>query len=127
MDRGNYGYLEGDVFKVDGSKLDLLDNGKTKMWRSSNPTVDDPQIFKAIEVTGDNGKTWLRNSDSEYKMLNKLAERLGAKRSTDIFPDVRGNMKVISENPYCKSCQGVLQQFNEMFPNLKLTLIDGAK
>ncbi|WP_290124641.1 deaminase domain-containing protein [Capnocytophaga ochracea] len=36
-------------------------------------------------------------------------------------------MKIISELPYCNSCTGVIQQFNEMFPNVKITLIDGVK
>ncbi|MFJ1381182.1 deaminase domain-containing protein [Capnocytophaga canimorsus] len=38
-----------------------------------------------------------------------------------------GVLKIISELPYCTSCQGVIQQFNEMFPNVKLILIDGVK
>ncbi|MFK8288264.1 deaminase domain-containing protein [Capnocytophaga canimorsus] len=36
-------------------------------------------------------------------------------------------MKIVSENPYCTSCQGVIQQFNTMFPNVKIILIDGVK
>ncbi|WP_232779836.1 deaminase domain-containing protein [Capnocytophaga canimorsus] len=36
-------------------------------------------------------------------------------------------MKIVSERVYCASCQGVIQQFNEMFPNVKLILVDGVK
>ncbi|GHT71755.1 hypothetical protein AGMMS50239_41020 [Bacteroidia bacterium] len=36
-------------------------------------------------------------------------------------------VKIISENPYCASCQGIIQQFNEMYPNIKLILVDGIK
>ena len=39
--------------------------------------ADEPRIFTAIEVEGGGGKTWLRTTDSEYKMLNKLASDLG--------------------------------------------------
>nr|WP_316948350.1 deaminase domain-containing protein [Capnocytophaga canimorsus] len=28
---------------------------------------------------------------------------------------------------YCDSCTGVIQQFNKMFPNIKLILVDGIK
>ena len=63
----------------------------------------------------------MRNTDNEYKILNKLAEDLGGKYN----PNIKGEIKIISENPYCDSCTGVIQQFNEMFPNIKLILIDG--
>jgi hypothetical protein len=115
---GNYGYLEGSA------------NGKVvdnKMWRSSEANAQiEPQIFDAIEVTGSNGGTWLRNTDSEYKMLNKLASDLGAVKGGR-YPNITGEIKIVSENPYCASCQGIIQQFNQMFPNIKLILIDGAK
>ena len=115
---GNLGYLEGTV------------NGKTvdnKMWRSGEAKPErEPQIFKALEVEGSSGSTWLRNTDSEYKMLNNLADDLGGK-AVNVYPNISGELKIISENPYCKSCQGIIQQFNEMFPNIKLILIDGAK
>ena len=110
----NIGYLEGNV------------NGKTidnRMWLSGKVEKGEPQIFKAIEVEGSGGRSWLRNTDSEYKMLNKLAEDLGGKYNSNI----KGEIKIISELPYCNSCTGVIQQFNEMFPNVKITLIDGVK
>ncbi len=33
----------------------------------------------------------------------------------------------ICEISYCTSCSGIIQSFNEMFPNIKLILIDGIK
>lgn len=114
---GNYGYLDGSV------------NGKSienKMWRSGNVIEGEPQIFEAMKVSRNSGNTWLRNTDSEYKMLNKLADDLGGV-SGGKYPNVIGELKIISENPYCASCTGIIQQFNEMYPNVKLILIDGAK
>jgi hypothetical protein len=87
---------------------------------------NEPQIFEAIEVTGSNGATWLRNTDSEYKMLNRLASDLGGVRG-QTYRNITGELKIVSENPYCASCQGIIQQFNQMFPNIKLILVDGAK
>ncbi|ATA91582.1 hypothetical protein CGC56_04995 [Capnocytophaga canimorsus] len=59
-------------------------------------------------------------------MLNKLAQDLGGKAGKT-YPNITGEIKIISELPYCKSCTGVIQQFNEMFPNIKIILIDGVK
>ena len=57
-------------------------------------------------------------------MLNKLAEDLGGKYN----PNIKGEIKIVSELEYCKSCTGIIiQQFNEMFPNIKLILVDGVK
>ncbi len=114
----NCGYLEGSV---NGSAID------NKIWLSgpANTQVE-PQIFTAIYAEGGGGRSWLRNTDSEYKMLNKLASDLGGTPGA-VKPNVNGELKIVSELEYCNSCQGVIQQFNEMFPNVKLILVDGAK
>lgn len=116
---GNYGHLEGIV---DGKVVD------NKMWRSVSSDIAENEIhiFKAIEISNTRGNTWLRITDSEYRMLNNLAKDLGAKKGK-IYPHIKGEIKIISENPYCSSCTGIIQQFNEMFPNVKLILIDGVK
>jgi hypothetical protein len=104
-----------------------IDPIENKIWLSgeAKPEIE-PQIFKAIEVEGKGGYSWLRNTDSEYKMLNKLAEDLGAVRGGK-YPNINGEIKIVSELEYCNSCQGVIQQFNEMFPKIKLILVDGVK
>jgi hypothetical protein len=66
----------------------------------------EPQIFKAIKVEG-GGRSWLRNTDSEYKILNKLADDLSAVNGGK-YPNVNGEIKIISELEYCSSCQGVI-------------------
>ena len=96
------------------------------MWRSGSVLEGEPQIFDAIEVQGANGGSWLRNTDSEYKMLNDLAEKLGGVKG-QVKSDITGTLKIVSENPYCTSCQGVIQQFSEMFPNIEIKLIDGVR
>ncbi|MFJ1431439.1 hypothetical protein ACILE2_11660 [Capnocytophaga canimorsus] len=59
-------------------------------------------------------------------MLNKLAKDLRAEKGK-IYAHITGELKIVSENPYCTYCQAVIQQFNEMFPNVKIILIDGVK
>ena len=41
------------------------------MWLSGKVEKGESQIFKAIKIEGKGARTWLRNTDSEYKMFNK--------------------------------------------------------
>lgn len=83
---------------------------------------EEPFIFTALTVT------WSRNTDSEYRMLNKLALLLkpNAKLREKYF-EFTGTLKIISENAYCTSYQGIIQQFNNMFPEINIVLIDATK
>ncbi len=62
-------------------------------------------------------------------MLNQLALYLGAPLGVQGYKNlnISGSLKVVTERPYCPSCQGVIQQFNDMFPNVEITLIDGVR
>ncbi|OOV17875.1 hypothetical protein BXU10_16500 [Flavobacterium sp. LM4] len=99
------------------------------MIRSGEPDKIN-EIFDALKINPkqeiDGANSWLRNTDSEYKMLNRLANDLNVIKGK-IYKEIRGELRIVSERPYCPSCQGVIQQFSEMFPNVKLILIDGIK
>jgi hypothetical protein len=41
-------------------------------------------------------------------------------------PGDSGTIKLVSELPFCDSCSDVIRQFREMFPNIRLILIDGT-
>lgn len=64
-------------------------------------------------------------------MLNQLARDLGATPGVPIANQVNssitGTIKIVSERAYCASCQGVIQKFNELFPGVEVTLIDGVR
>jgi hypothetical protein len=94
-------------------------NGKMDVLRRSKTEIHSCE-GNSLRTAG------LRTTDSEYKMLNKLASDLGGTTGS-VKPNVIGEFKIVSENPYCASCSGIIQQFNEMFPNVKLILVDGAK
>jgi len=122
-------------FKIRGGNLSYLEgiiNGRSvnanKIWRSSSldRVTNEPKIFTATEVKGKNGNAWLRHTDSEYRMLNDLAYKLGGKPG-HVYHQVYGHLTIVSEYPYCTSCTHVIQQFQTMFPNLRLTLINGVK
>ncbi len=116
---GNYGYVDGHLTGTSESAF-------TKIFRSGEVKVNESQIFEPVPATGTSG-TWLRDTDSEFKMLNDLAKRLGGVKGGSKITSVEGSIKIVSENPYCASCAGVIQQFHNMFPKINLILVDGIK
>jgi hypothetical protein len=42
-----------------------------------------------------------------------------------LFPNVRGELNIVSELPYCPSCTGVIEQFQKMFSNMKINQVNG--
>jgi hypothetical protein len=114
----NLGYIEG---WVNGVAIN------DSIWMSGEARPEqEPQIFEATVEKGGDGTSWLRNTDTEYKMLNRVAADHGAVKD-GTYPEVTGELKIVSERHYCNSCRGVISQFNKMFPNIKLILVDGAK
>ncbi|WP_316931562.1 deaminase domain-containing protein [Flavobacterium hibernum] len=94
------------------------------MFRSIKSEIanTEPYIFTPLDVK------WTRNTDSEFRMLNKLALSLEPNaKITDQFLHYEGTLKIISENAYCTSCQGIVVQFNKMFPKINIVLIDATK
>lgn len=127
--QGSYAYGEGIIYwtkdKFIGSQEGFL-RLYGKIVRSGDDINKLPNIFTPIPVEKNQmiGGTWLRESDAEYKVLNQLAHSLGAVKG-QIYRNISGELKIVSERTYCPSCAGVIAQFHEMFPNIKLTLIDG--
>ncbi|TPN89228.1 hypothetical protein FHK87_03100 [Aquimarina algicola] len=89
-----------------------------------NPIFDTYKVDKQgnIDVDG----AWSREWDTEYVMLSEIAQSKGAVKG-GVYPKVKGEIIISSELPYCVSCQGVIQDFSDMFPNLDVILIDGLR
>lgn len=69
-----------------------------------------------------------RITDSELRMLNKAALTIKPNAQiNDVYNDVIGQLKIVSENIYCASCQDVIKQFHKMFPNVDIILVDGTR
>ena len=60
-----------------------------------------------------------RDLDSEVFVLENLAQRL--------TPQSTGTIRLLSERTVCASCQGVITQFREMFPNINLIVRSGIQ
>ncbi|MEU4408617.1 DNRLRE domain-containing protein [Streptosporangium sp. NPDC023963] len=58
-----------------------------------------------------------RPADSEYKILEHLAEKL--------TPSSRGTINLYSELEVCPSCSHVIDQFKSMFPGVKINVTYG--
>jgi hypothetical protein len=121
LQRKNKAYIEDNIEKIKFDRLNI---------RKSSEKYRGEQIFEAYKVDKDGGintsGAWLRDRDTEYVMLSEIAKQLGAKKGV-IYPEIKGEITIVSELPYCMSCQGVIKDFSKMFPNVKINLIDNLK
>jgi The BURPS668_1122 family of deaminases len=58
------------------------------------------------------------DTDAEYKVLSAIAETL------EMFynPQMEGSLYLYSELQPCESCNDVLRQFKEKFPNISMQI-----
>ena len=108
----NIGILEGRVGKNVYNETAI----SGEALREGTVGIPTKRFFSTKEVGSYN-----RLMDSEVKLLEDFAQKY---HNT---PDINANLKLTSENIFCDSCNGVIQQFKEMFPNVKLELINGVK
>ncbi len=71
-----------------------------------------------MDVALKNGELVKRNTDSEYKILDNIADLLGNNTS------VRGSVKIVTESPACDSCLSVVDQFQAKYPNIEVKVFD---
>ncbi|WPV63913.1 deaminase domain-containing protein [Chitinophaga sp. LS1] len=82
----------------------------------TNTPIPKNRFFKTFEV-----RSKLRETDSEVKILEKIAETFQSNIQ------VNESLKITSKRPYCVSCEEVIQQFQGMFKNVKLEFVNGIK
>lgn len=121
FDKRNLAYFDG---KISNLKLDPIE------IKISGNKYEGEAIFDAYKVDGSGNigteGAWSREFDTEYVGLSEIANKLGGKKGK-VFPKIKGEMTIASELPYCVYCQGVIQYFADMFPNVKIYLVDGIK
>lgn len=74
--------------------------------------------FFAQKIDNISGRSIDRITDSEYKILDNIADVLGNNISTS------GRVKILTERPACDSCLGVVEQFMKKYPNIKVEVVD---
>jgi hypothetical protein len=60
-----------------------------------------------------------RQSDTEYKILEQIASRYWSDDPTQRVL-VSGDVYLFTERMPCRSCEGVIEQFKEAFPNIRI-------
>lgn len=79
------------------------------------------RVFSTKPVNSDNlvdgPRAYNRAIDSEAKILEDIAHQLGYNRFC-VDENVKGSIYLITERAPCPSCQEVIEQFGQMFPNV---------
>jgi hypothetical protein len=76
------------------------------------------QNFKYQTLPNKEGVQIPRNTDSEYKILDNLADKLGNNTSA------KGTVTILTERPACSSCLGVVEQFQQKYPGIQVNVMD---
>jgi len=65
-----------------------------------------------------------RAFDSEVKLMESLANKFD-QGSLSANRKIFGKIRIVSELPLCESCNGVVQQFKDRFPNIQVSYVNG--
>ncbi|NLU18549.1 MAG: filamentous hemagglutinin N-terminal domain-containing protein [Serratia liquefaciens] len=74
--------------------------------------------FKFNTINNSKGEPIPRNTDSEYKILDNLADKLGNNVAA------KGKITIFTERTACESCLGVVDQFQKKYPGIKIDVLD---
>ena len=74
-----------------------------------------------LEAAVDSHSKRIMDTDAEYKVLSAIAETLEFIYNKD-NNRVRGQLYLYTERKPCESCQGVINQFEQRFPEIKITI-----
>ena len=126
---GNFGYADVNVSGISKSEfyshssIDSLTGELSQRVPDISLTPEKP-VFDALKVNGDNliegADAYLRNVDSEFKILNDIANRLGNNTSAS------GTIKLFTERVPCPSCSRVINMFMEKYKHIKIEVIDNS-
>lgn len=119
---GNFAVAEVDVSGI--SKSEFYAQSSINEFKGSLehkvPEISlqpENPMFKATEAVGKEGESYLRNTDTEYKILNDIASRLGENTQ------VTGKINLFIELDTCDSCGEVIAEFAAKYKNIELEVI----
>lgn len=120
-ENGNFAYAEVNIKGVEKTDFyahsGIHDANKKIPGSEEFSFKPDEPIFKATEAPDKAGNTYLRDGDTEYKILNDLANRLGDN------PNATGKIKLFTEKDTCGSCNKIIQQFDKKYPNITIEVV----
>ncbi|EME5362070.1 hypothetical protein LF841_12295 [Pseudomonas aeruginosa] len=74
--------------------------------------------FVVQSVPNKAGDMVYRGIDTEYKILDNIADQLGSNTSA------RGAVNTLTEKAACASCLNVAEQFKAKYPNITVNILD---
>ncbi|CAM3712761.1 deaminase domain-containing protein [Mesobacillus zeae] len=119
---GNFALAEVDVSGISKSEFyaqSRINNLKGSLEDKVPDISLQPEnpMFKATKAVGKDGESYLRDTDTEYKILNDIASRLGENTQAT------GTIKLFTELDTCDSCSRVIADFAAKYKNIKLEII----
>ncbi len=103
-------YFSHSKFGLPGSFEHSLYNGE-----HSTVTLSANRIFKVKDL----GDDIPRQFDTEAKFLEFVASKKN--------PEDKFTVSILSEKHICESCQGVVEQFKQKFPNATVNIVSGKR
>ncbi|GJI97217.1 hypothetical protein RugamoR57_39350 [Duganella caerulea] len=76
------------------------------------------ETFASTSVPNAAGELIHRGPDSEAKILNNIADRLGNNTSA------KGSVILLTEREPCTSCSNIIEKFQAKYPNISLKVMD---
>ena len=106
--------FDGKVY-FSHSKFGLPGSFEHSLYKGEHPaiTLTKERLFKVKDL----GDGIPRQFDTEAKFLEFVASK---KKPEDKF-----TVTILSEKHICESCQGVVEQFKQMFPNSTVNIVSG--
>ncbi|UED72028.1 hypothetical protein HP435_21440 [Brevibacillus sp. HD3.3A] len=120
---GNFGYAEVDIPTVNqrefyaSSQVDFSSGNPNLNGFSFLP--DDP-VFNDTKAPDNKGSVFERLEDSEYKIMNDLAQKIGYN------PNATGKVKIFTERDTCASCNNIIGKFKERYPRIEIEVIHNS-
>lgn len=121
---GNFAYSEVNIAIVDkkqyfahssvNSMIPSVEGSGISVKPESSPF--NPMYVNSKNIVNGEG-AWLRDVDTEYKILSEIQSRLGSNF------EATGSIKLYTELEPCLSCQSVIKKFKEMYPNIRIEII----
>jgi len=113
---GNVAVAEIDIPGVPNqmaahSQISVADSGKGLIGSGSGNFVADSVPNKAGDMVR-------RDIDTEYKILDNIADQLGRNTSA------KGTVNILTEKAACASCLNVAEQFRAKYPNITVNIFD---
>jgi RHS repeat-associated protein len=100
----------------------VIEGERTLLTAVSGGKMNPPGTVMAPEnriFTTKKSGAMTRDFDTEVKILEEVAK--------DLPKDARGTINLYTERKPCPSCKGVIEQFQQRFPNINLNVTWGGK